>query len=65
MRTDTKLYNRILTFCRGSLYRFNATTAKYYEFAIGGKGEWQGGYTWKPESDYPHILNIETGKLLK
>jgi hypothetical protein len=64
MRTDTKLYSKILAFACNSFYRNNAKTAGFYGFAIIG-GSWQGGWTWNEKSEYPHIIELATGKLLK
>ena len=64
MRIDTKLYKKILNHARGSFSRMNASSAKFYSFTCIGSS-WQGGWSWGNLYGEKHLLDIESGELLK
>lgn len=63
-----KIFQRIQDYAKHSMYRMNASSAKYYHFSIDDDGrDWQGGYTWNPENLYgdKNCIEIENGQLVK
>lgn len=68
MKVHYKTLDKIWKYAKGSFFRMNATTAKYYHFSIfkddKGSIDWQGGYSWGEKYNDEYLLDLSTGKLI-
>lgn len=64
-RSNSQRIQAIKRFAGGSIYRLNATTAKYYSFTLDKRYKidgWCGGWSWEGEEHGErYSLNLESG----
>lgn len=68
MQIHYKTLKRVFDYAKGSFYRLNASSARFYSFSllpkVKGKIDFQGGYSWGSLDGETFLLDLNTGKLV-